>query len=137
MVLPLFLRAHLLLRLEEALRYAEQGALEEPDYPWIYLQLGKLRAYFGDKAGALKAVDTGLKLVPRDHEFTTLKAEIEAGATLEQMEYHWINADDDLDLQNGLSEDGDAKLRTISCIVTNPDGLDISTACSATTYPNT
>lgn len=111
-------------RLEEALRYAEQGALEEPDYPWIYLQLGKLRAYFGDKAGALKAVDTGLKLVPRDHEFTTLKAEIKAGATLEQMEYHWINADDDQDLQNGLSEDGDAKQQAISCIVTDPDGVE-------------
>ena len=26
-------------RLEEALEYAERGALEEPDYPWIWLHL--------------------------------------------------------------------------------------------------
>lgn len=48
-------------RLEEALEYAERGALEEPDYPWIWLHLGKLRAHFGDKSGALDAVKQGLK----------------------------------------------------------------------------
>ena len=36
--------------LEEALNYAEKGAREEPDYPWIWLQVGKLRAHFGDQA---------------------------------------------------------------------------------------
>ena len=35
-------------RLEEARDYAEKGAREEPDYPWIWLQVGKLRAHFGD-----------------------------------------------------------------------------------------
>ena len=38
-------------RLEEARRYAEAGTREEPSYPWIWLQAGKLRAHFGDKAG--------------------------------------------------------------------------------------
>ena len=28
-------------RLEEAFSYAEKGAQEEPDYPWIWLQVGK------------------------------------------------------------------------------------------------
>ena len=78
-------------RLEEALNYAEKGAQEEPDYPWIWRQVGKLRAHFGDKTGALDAVRQGLKLEPGDYEFLTLKREIEQGAPLEQMEYHWIN----------------------------------------------
>lgn len=60
-------------RLEEALKYAERGAQEEPNYPWIWLQVGKLRAHFGNKAGALDAVKQGLKLEPGDYEFLTLK----------------------------------------------------------------
>ena len=78
-------------RLEEAREYAEQGAREEPDYPWIWLQVGKLRAHFGDTAGALDAVTQGLALEPGDYEFLTLEKEVKAGATLEQMEYHWID----------------------------------------------
>ena len=96
-------------RLEEALEYAERGAKEEPDYPWIWLHLGKLRAHFGDKSGALDAVKQGLKLEPGDYEFLTLKKEIKAGATLEQMEYHWINPDADQTLQRGLDENADDK----------------------------
>lgn len=98
-------------RLEEALEYAERGALEEPDYPWIWLHLGKLRAHFGDKSGALDAVKQGLKLEPGDYEFLTLKKEIKAGATLEQMEYHWIDPDSDASLQAGDDEDEDDKQR--------------------------
>ena len=111
-------------KLEEALRYAEQGALEEPDYPWIWLHLGKLRSHFGDRDGALAAAQRGLELVPGDHEFTTLRQEILNGATLQEMEYHWIHPDADLLLQKGLDADADSKLRAISCIVTNPEGLD-------------
>ena len=66
--------------------------------------MGKLRAHFGDKAGALDAVKQGLKLEPGDYEFLTLQKEIKAGATLEQMEYHWINPDADQTLQQGLDE---------------------------------
>ena len=40
------------------------------------------------------------------------------------MEYHWIHPDADLLLQKGLDADADSKLRAISCIVTNPEGLD-------------
>ena len=111
-------------RLEEARDYAEKGAREEPDYPWIWLQVGKLRAHFGDKAGALKAVRQGLELEPDDYEFLTLRQEIQAGATLEQMEYHWINPDADQTLQQGLDKDADDKQRSIACIRVDEAGLD-------------
>ena len=110
-------------RLEEARDYAEKGAQEEPDYPWIWLQVGKLRAHFGDKAGALKAVRQGLELEPDDYEFLTLRQEIQAGATLEQMEYHWINPDADQNLQQGLDKDADDKQRAIACIRVDETGL--------------
>lgn len=110
-------------RPDEALEYAERGAKEEPDYPWIWLHLGKLRAHFGDKSGALDAVKQGLKLEPGDYEFLTLKKEIKAGATLEQMEYHWINPDADRTLQQGLDEDADDKQCAIACIRVDEAGL--------------
>ena len=103
-------------RLEEALNYAEKGAEEEPEYPWIWLQVGKLRAHFGNKAGALDAVKQGLKLEPGDYEFMTLKKEINEGATLEQMLCHWINPDADQMLQQGLDEDVDEKQRALDCV---------------------
>ena len=110
-------------RLEEALHYAEKGIREEPDYPWIWLQAGKLRSHFGDKDGALDAVAHGLALVPGDYEFLTLQKEIENGASLEQMEYHWINPDADRTLQQGLDADADNKQQAISCITLHADGL--------------
>ena len=111
-------------QLEEALDYAEKGIQEEPDYPWLWLQVGKLRSHFGDKAGALEAVAHGLALEPGDYEFLTLKKEIEDGAPLEQMEYHWINPDADQTLQQGLDEDADDKQRSISCMTVNQEGLE-------------
>ncbi len=111
-------------RLEEALDYAERGVREEPDYPWIWLQVGKLRAHFGDQAGAMDAVKQGLTLEPGDYEFLTLKREIEQGAPLEQMEYHWINPDADQTLQQGLDADADDKQRAISCMTVNEEGLE-------------
>ncbi|HJC23937.1 MAG TPA: suppressor of fused domain protein [Candidatus Eisenbergiella merdavium] len=111
-------------RLEEARDYAERGIREEPDYPWIWLQAGKLRSHFGDRAGALDAVSHGLALEPGDYEFLTLKKEIEAGEPLERMEYHWINPDADRALQQGLDEDADDKQRSISCITVNAEGLE-------------
>ena len=111
-------------RLEEALDYAEKGIREEPDYPWIWLQAAKLRSHSGDKAGALEAVAHGLKREPGDHEFLTLKREIEAGEPLERMEYHWIDPGADRNLQQGLDEDADEKQRSISCITVNREGLE-------------
>ena len=124
-------------RLSDALRMAEKGAQEEPDYPWTYLQLGKLRAHFGDRDGALDAVQKGLALVPDDHEFLTLAREIEEGATIEQMSYHWIDPTFDEELQgaaasektlglrDGVDADGEMyeKQRAIACITKNEAGL--------------
>ena len=110
-------------RLEQAREYAEQGAREEPDYPWIWLQVGKLRAHFGDKSGALDAVAQGLALEPGDYEFLTLQKEVKAGATLEQMEYHWIDPDADQALQQGLGQDVDDKQRALACIRVDEAGL--------------
>ena len=111
-------------RLEEALTYAEKGAQEEPDYPWSWLQVGKLRAHFGNKAGALDAVKQGLKLEPGDYEFLTLQEEINTDATLEQMLCHCINPDADQTLQQGLAEDADDKQRALACIRVDEAGLD-------------
>ena len=110
-------------RLEEARGYAEKGAQEEPDYPWIWLQVGKLRAHFGDQAGALDAVEQGLKLEPGDYEFLTLQEEIKARATLEQMEYHWIDPNADQMLQQGQGPDVDDKQRALACIRVDEAGL--------------
>lgn len=110
-------------RLEDAQRYAEEGAKTEPDYPWVWLQVAKLRSHFGDKAGALAAAERGLELVPGDYEFTVLRQEIEDEATLEQMEYHCIKPGDDQRLQDGLDINADKKLQTISCINVNEAGL--------------
>ena len=108
---------------EEALRYAEQGVLEEAGYPWTYLLLGKLRAAFGDKEGARAAAEQGLKLEPGDYEFLTLKREVEEGASLEAMLYHWIDPEADRALQEGRDEDGPEKKRAIACIRKDEAGL--------------
>ena len=73
---------------------------------------------------ALEAAAHGLALEPGDDEFLTLKREIEHGAPLEQMEYHWINPDADQMLQQGLDADADDKQRAISCMTVSEEGLD-------------
>ena len=111
-------------RLDEAHRYAEEGTRQEPDYPWIWLQAGKLRAHFGDPEGALRAVARGLELVPGDYEFQTLEREIRSGCTLEQMEYHWIDPGADQTLQAGQDPDQQEKQRSIQCIRVDEAGLE-------------
>lgn len=111
-------------RLGEAREYAERGTREEPDYPWIWLQAAKLRAHFGDRAGAMDAVERGLELVPGDYEFETLAGEIAAGAGIERFEYHWIDPASDARLQAGEDPGAEEKLRTVECIVTDPEGAE-------------
>ena len=57
------------------------------------------------KSGALDAVKHGLELEPGDYEFLTLKKEIKAGATLEQMLCHWIDPGADQTLQQGTGRE--------------------------------
>ena len=111
-------------RVEEALEYAEKGATEEPTYPWIWLQVAKLRAHFGDKAGALEAVTQGLAAEPGDYEFLTLQKEIEDDEPLEKMLYHWITPENDQELQSGEDEEADEKMRSISCVIVDETGLE-------------
>ena len=52
-----------------------------------------------------------------------MQEEIKAGATLEQMEYHWINPDADKLLQQGQGQDVDDKQRALACIRVDEAGL--------------
>lgn len=123
LVLSLRLRADLLRRLEEALAYAERGVSEEPDYPWGWLQVGRLRSHFGDRTGALEAVRRGLALVPGDHEFLTLEEDIRQGRDLAQMEFHWIDPDSDRALQREESPEIADKRRAVACILRDEENL--------------
>lgn len=104
-------------RPSEAMEYAEKAIAEEPEYPWGWLQAAKLRYHFGSKESALQAIETGLKLVPDDYEFLTLRKEINLGYTLEQLEYHWIGPEQDKELQAGLDKDADEKQQAIAGII--------------------
>ena len=110
-------------RLEEARHYAETGVALDPAYPWGWLEVGKLRAHFGDQAGALEAVARGLELVPGDYEFTTLRREILEGRTLEEMEFHWIDPGCDAVLQAGEDESEAEKRQSIAGICCDPENL--------------
>ena len=110
-------------RLEEARQYAETGVALDPAYPWGWLEVGKLRAHFGDREGALKAVDQGLALEPGDYEFTTLRREILEGRTLEEMEFHWIDPDCDQVLQAGEDENEAEKRLSIAGICCDRENL--------------
>lgn len=111
-------------KMEQARDYAETGVREQPDYPWGWLQAAKLRAHFGDPIGALEAVAKGLELVPGDHEFTTLQKEILEGYTLEEMEYHYIDPDNDQQLQEGELADSEEKRQAIAGILCNREALE-------------
>ena len=113
-------------RLEEALLVAEKGCVAEPDYPWGWLHLGRLRAHFGDKEGALKAAEKGLDLVPDDPEFLQLQKEIKADVLLPVMLCHYIDPKSDANLQNlhmNLKEVLDKQL-ALTCIIKDPVGFE-------------
>ena len=110
-------------KLEQALAYAEKGAKAEPDYPWIWLQLAKLRSHFGDVEGALAANAAGLALVPGDYEFLRQDEELRQGYSLEALEHHYINAGDDQDLLSGRIDDSE-KLAAIAGIVCDVQRLE-------------
>ena len=112
-------------RPEEALEYARKGVEAEPDYVWGWLQLAKLLGHFGDRAGALAAAERGLSLVPGDYEFTTVLRELREGRTLEEMEYHWIDPEQDRRLQAGEADgQAEAKRRAIAGILCDRENLE-------------
>ncbi len=69
-----------------AMEYLSRGIEKEPDYPWNYLTLGRLKAHYGDRDGATKLAQKGLELVPDDPEFIALLEGIRAGTPFEEME---------------------------------------------------
>ena len=109
-------------QLQKARETAEQGAQVAPDYAWGWLNTAKLRAHFGDREGALAAVERGLALEPGDYEFTRTRAEIEAGAALDEMECHYIDPEADRQLQTDpelLAE----KRQSVRCILCDEENL--------------
>lgn len=113
-------------QLDEALDVAEVGVKVEPTYPWGWLHLGKLRAHFDDKMGALEAGVKGLELVPEDPEFLQLMEEIQLDTPLTVMMCHYIDPEQDKKLQNlqmDLKEVLDKQL-ALTCIIKDLDGFE-------------
>lgn len=80
---------------ESALKYCKQAAENDPEYPWGWLLLAKMYYKFNEKEKAFEAIEAGLKLVPNDYEFTTLKKEIEAGESFAKIINHYIDEEYD------------------------------------------
>ena len=95
-------------RLEEALDYARKGVETEPEYVWGWLQLGKLRSHFGDREGALEAVERGLAL---DSEIarTTLAGRSGRAAAWRRWSSTGSTRRQDRRLQAGEDENADDK----------------------------
>ena len=110
-------------KLEEALSYAEKGVREEPEYPWGWLQLAKLRSHFGDWEGAFAANTAGLALVPGDYEFLRQEEELRKGYSLDMLEYHYINEENDKELLAGKVKEANEKLEAIAGIVCDEENL--------------
>lgn len=80
---------------DEALDISEKGTKVEPDYPWGWLQLARMQYHAGRKNDARYSVDIGLKLIPGDYEFLTLKDAIENGQDSESVLGHYLSSRDD------------------------------------------
>ena len=97
-------------RFDEALEYSRLGTQIEPDYPWGWLQLGRLCYKFNLLDEAFKAIDKGLELVPNDYEFLTLKDDIENDRGYAYTNSHYINEDVDKELGDRLINIDDEEL---------------------------
>ena len=80
---------------DEALKISEKGTKVEPDYPWGWLQLARMQYHAGQKNDARYSVDIGLKLIPGDYEFLTLKDAIDNGQDSESVLGHYLSVADD------------------------------------------
>ncbi|MBM6822830.1 tetratricopeptide repeat protein, partial [Fusobacterium mortiferum] len=97
-------------RFDEALKYSRLGTEVEPTYPWGWLQLGKLCYKFNLLDEAFNAIDMGLKLVPNDYEFLTLKDDIENDRGYAYANSHYINEEIDKSSEKKLIDIDDDKL---------------------------
>ena len=97
-------------RFEEALEYSRLGTKIEPNYPWGWLQLGRLCYKFNLLDEAFEAIDKGLELVPNDYEFLTLKDDIENDRGYAYANSHYINEEVDKNLTERLINIDDEEL---------------------------
>lgn len=82
-------------RFDEALEYSRLGTKTDPAYPWGWLQLGRLCYKYNLLEEAYAAIDKGLKLVPNDYEFLTLKDDIENDRGYAYANSHYIDEETD------------------------------------------
>lgn len=97
-------------RYEEALEYSRHGVQVQPDYPWGYLQLGRLCYKFNLIDEAYNAIEKGLELVPDDYEFLTLKDDIENNRGFAYTVSHYIDEETDKTYEKRLLNIEDEEL---------------------------
>lgn len=113
-----------------AMEYLSRGVDEDPDFPWCWLTLGRLRAHYGDREGAVAAARRGLELKPGDYEFGLLLKEIDLGYGIDRLEFHYVDEENDVGwdvdiMEAFLNGDDEASIlaEAVMGIVTDPDGL--------------
>lgn len=97
-------------RFDEALEYSRLGTKVEPEYPWGWLQLGRLCYKFNLLDEAYNAIDKGLELVPNDYEFLTLKDDIENDRGYAYANSHYIDEEADKNSRERLIDIDDEEL---------------------------
>lgn len=97
-------------RFDEALEYSRLGTKVEPEYPWGWLQLGRLCYKFNLLDEAYYAIDKGLELVPNDYEFLTLKDDIENDRGYAYANSHYIDEEADKNSKERLINIDDEEL---------------------------
>lgn len=97
-------------RFDEALEYSRLGTKVEPEYPWGWLQLGRLCYKFNLLDEAYNAIDRGLELVPNDYEFLTLKDDIENDRGYAYANSHYIDEEADKNSRERLIDIDDEEL---------------------------
>lgn len=97
-------------RFDEALEYSRLGTKVEPEYPWGWLQLGRLCYKYNLLDEAFNAIDKGLELVPNDYEFLTLKDDIENDRGYAYTNSHYIDEEADKNSKERLIDIDDDEL---------------------------
>ena len=97
-------------RFDEALEYSRLGTKVEPEYPWGWLQLGRLCYKYNLLDEAYNAIDKGLELVPNDYEFLTLKNDIENDRGYAYANSHYIDEEADKNSKERLINIDDEEL---------------------------
>ncbi len=85
-------------KFDEALTVSQKGTETEPTYPWGWLQLARMQYHAGKKNDARYSIAVGLKLVPGDYEFLTLKNAIENGCDSRSVLGHFISRQEDTEV---------------------------------------